>query len=500
MTKHHTPEEPVKEGRSTADRPTNALRAKPESGAAAFTSAAELGAAIAAGALDPVAVCEATLARIEQQNRNLHAFRQVDAGRALAAAQAARALLQSGRRLGPLHGVPYATKDLFDVAGLPTTAGSAALSNHMAQSDATVTRRLAQAGLVLVGKTHTVEFAFGSVGTNHHQGTPRNPWAHLHHVPGGSSSGSAVAVAAGLVPLATGTDTACSVRTPAALCGVVGLKTTVGRISRAGVYPLSQTLDSVGPIARTVRDAALLFDALQGPDPADPSTLGVTPIDVLRTLDDGVAGLRIGMAEGLLFEDLDPEVEQAVRNSAGVFRALGASVEAAHFAEAAAVMTPPSIISLVEGYTVNQPLLDAHPELLDPFIRERLRPGGDVRASTYRAALNALGPLRAAAARHFDRFDVLLAPTTMIPAAPLTSVNADFDTAMHYAHRYRRNCLVGNLLDLCAVSVPCGLTRAGLPIGLMIYARGFREDLALRAAAAFEHATEWHGARPPHIY
>jgi len=455
---------------------------------------------MAAGALDPVAVCEDTLARIARQDRHLHAFRVVDADRALAGARAARALLESGRRLGPLHGVPYATKDLFDVAGLPTTAGSAALANRVAQADATVTRRLAQAGLVLVGKTHTVEFAFGSVGTNHHQGTPRNPWADSHHVPGGSSSGSAVAVASGLVPLATGTDTACSVRTPAALCGVVGLKTTVGRISRAGVYPLSQTLDSVGPIARTVRDAALLFDALQGPDPDDPSTLGVTPLDVLRTLDDGVAGLRIALAEGLLFEDLDPEVESAVRASAAVFRSLGAQVDAAHFSEAADVMRPPSIISLVEGYTVNQHLLDTSPELLDPFIRERLRPGADVRASAYRAALNALAPLRLAAARRFDRHDVLLAPTTMMPAAPLATVNANFETAMQFAHRYRRNCLVGNLLDLCAVSVPCGFTRGGLPIGLMIYARGLREDLALRVAAAFERATDWHQARPTHRY
>jgi aspartyl-tRNA(Asn)/glutamyl-tRNA(Gln) amidotransferase subunit A len=239
-----------------------------------FESASTLAARIRAGELSPVELCERLLERIRTLDPALNAYRLVAAERALATAEAAARQIAAGQYLGPLHGIPYATKDLFDVAGLTTSAGSRALERNLATADATVTARLARAGMVLLGKTNTVEFAFGSVGINHSHGTPHNPWSRAHHVPGGSSSGSAVAVAAGLAPLATGTDTACSVRTPAALCGVVGLKTTVGRISRAGVYPLSGTLDSVGPIGRSVRDVAQLFSVMQGPDPTDAGNPG----------------------------------------------------------------------------------------------------------------------------------------------------------------------------------------------------------------------------------
>ncbi len=219
-----------------------------------FLPATALAERIRAGELSPLDLCEAYLERIRALNPELNAFRLIAEDRALAAAEAAERQLRAGIDLGPLHGIPYVTKDLFDVAGLPTTAGSRTLEDNIATNDATVTRRLAAAGMVLLGKTNTVEFAFGSVGVNHSHGTPRNPWAERHHVPGGSSSGSAVAVAAGLAALGTGTDTACSVRTPAALCGIVGLKTTVGRISRSGVHPLSETLDSVGTLGRSVAD------------------------------------------------------------------------------------------------------------------------------------------------------------------------------------------------------------------------------------------------------
>jgi aspartyl-tRNA(Asn)/glutamyl-tRNA(Gln) amidotransferase subunit A len=456
-----------------------------------FETASALAARIRAGALSPVELCERLLERIRTLDPALNAYRLVAAERALATAEAAARQIAAGQYLGPLHGIPYATKDLFDVAGLPTSAGSRALERNIATADSAVTARLARAGMVLLGKTNTVEFAFGSVGINHSHGTPHNPWSQAHHVPGGSSSGSAVAVAAGLAPLATGTDTACSVRTPAALCGVVGLKTTVGRISRAGVYPLSGTLDSVGPIGRSVRDVAQLFSVMQGPDPTDATTLGVAPIDVLTTLDDGVAGLRIGFAEGLMFEDVHPEVERAVRASRAVFEDLGARVSNVDFAAAAAVMARPSVISQVEGYAVNAALLEERPEELDPVVRDRMLPGGTVTAVDYRRALDALAPLRRQADRVFDRFDVLLAPTSMLPAVEVARVDADFATYMQYAGRYLRNCFVGNLLNLCAVTVPCGFTSTGLPVGLMIYARTFREDLALRVAQAFEQATPW---------
>jgi aspartyl-tRNA(Asn)/glutamyl-tRNA(Gln) amidotransferase subunit A len=462
----------------------------------AFQSAGWLAERIRSGDLSPLALCEQLLERIRVLQPALNAFRLIAEDRALAAAEAATRQIAAGQYLGPLHGIPYVTKDLFDVAGLPTTAGSRTMEDNLAAGDAAVTARLARAGMILLGKTNTVEFAFGSVGINHSHGTPHNPWARTHHVPGGSSSGSAVAVAAGLAPLATGTDTACSIRTPAALCGVVGLKTTVGRVSRAGVHPLSATLDSVGPLARSVADAAHLFDAMQGPDPADPSTLGVTPLDVLTTLDDGVDGLRIAFAEGLLFEHLDGEVEQAVRACGDLFEGLGARVSHLDFAIAAAVMARPSVISQVEGYVINEARLVARAQDLDPIVYQRMKPGGAVLAADYRRALEELVPLRRQAARCFDQVDVLLAPTTLWPALPVADVDVDFETYMRYASGYLRNCFVGNLLDLCAVSVPCGFTARGLPVGLMIYARTFHEHLALRVAQAFESATTWHTRRP----
>lgn len=461
-----------------------------------FLPAEVLGERIRAGTVSPVQLCELYLQRIRDLDPELHAFRLVAEDRALAAAEAAERQLRAGIDLGPLHGIPYVTKDLFDVAGLPTTAGSRTLEDNIATSDATVIRRLAAAGMVLLGKTNTVEFAFGSVGVNHSHGTPRNPWVQRHHVPGGSSSGSAVAVAAGLSTMGTGTDTACSVRTPAALCGIVGLKTTVGRVSRTGVYPLSETLDSVGTLARSVADAALMFSAMQGPDADDASTRGVADIDVLSSLHGGVAGMRLAFAEGLLFETLDPEVEQAVRACGQVFRDLGAQLSSVEFTEAREVMARPSVISQVEGYAVNATLLEQRPDELDPVVRDRMRPGGEVRAVDYRNQLRALEPLRRRAAQRFADVDVLLAPTSMIPARPVDEVDADFATYMGYAGNYLRNCFVGNLLNLCAVSVPCGFTAAGLPVGLMIYAAPFREDKALRVAQAFEQATPWHTRRP----
>src|SRR5438876_4376389 len=216
----------------------------------------ELSQRIQSGALSPVALTEHCLARLEAMDGTLHAFKLVTPERALAQAQAAELALRAGQDVSSLHGIPYAAKDLFDVKGFPTTAGSNLLEHNIAAADATVVRRLAQAGMVLLGKTHTVQFAYGGVGINHHHGTPHNPWHAIPHAPGGSSSGSGVAVAAGLVPMALGSDTGGSVRIPSSLCGTMGPKTTVGQVTRAGVFPLSWTLGSVWPLTRSVEDAA----------------------------------------------------------------------------------------------------------------------------------------------------------------------------------------------------------------------------------------------------
>jgi len=304
--------------------------------ALAFESIGSLADRLGSGRLSPVTVAEELLQRIEALDGRLRSFIRVTPERALAQARAAESALKGGAALGILHGIPYAAKDLFDVKGLPTTAGTRLLAKRIAAQDSTAVHKLESAGMVLLGKTHTVQFAYGAPGINHDHGTPHNPWHPVPHAPGGSSSGSAVAVASGLVPMALGTDTGGSVRVPAALCGIVGLKTTVGRISRAGVYPLSGTLDSVGPITRSVEDAALVYQALQGSDPRDESTAGVVWHDTLRGLKDGVKGLRIAFGETIFFDDVDPEIERAIREAGQVFRALGAQPSSVAVPEVAA--------------------------------------------------------------------------------------------------------------------------------------------------------------------
>src|SRR5918995_325071 len=261
-----------------------------------WATVAELSAAFAKRTLSPVDVVDALLARIKKRDPVLHAFIAVYEADARLAAEAADKAIRAGHRVGPLHGVPIALKDLVDLEGRVTTGGSKVWANRVSPVTATLAERLISAGMIVLGKTHTVEFAMGSWGTNTHMGTPRNPWdLNVHRTPGGSSSGSGVAVAAGLAPVAIGTDTGGSVRVPAAWNGIVGLKTTIGRVSTYGVLPLSSTLDTPGPLARTVEDAALVYRALNGPDPRDPQTLTWTSVDPLPTLRRGIAGLRLAV-------------------------------------------------------------------------------------------------------------------------------------------------------------------------------------------------------------
>jgi aspartyl-tRNA(Asn)/glutamyl-tRNA(Gln) amidotransferase subunit A len=466
--------------------------------ALAFEPIAALAAKIRAGTLSPVALTEALLERIAALDGRLHAFIAVTRERALAEARAAELALRGGQDLGPLHGIPYAAKDLFDVRGVATTAGTRFLAGNVAREDATVVRRLAGAGMVLVGKTYTVQFAFGGVGINHDQGTPHNPWHAAPHAPGGSSSGSAVAVAAGLVPMALGSDTGGSVRLPAALCGTVGLKTTVGRVSRAGVYPLSFTLDSVGPLTRTVEDAALVYQALQGVDPRDETTAGVSPGDALARLEDGVRGLRLALPETLFFDDVDPEVERAVRETAEVFRSLGAVVESMKVPEAAEAMSEQkrALAIAAEACVYNARLLDEHFDELDPAVSHRMIGGRKLSAPDYFGLMRQWVDFRRRLAARLTDVDALLVPTTPMAAGPLAEIDRTPESYGQWNGRYLRNTAVGNILNLCGVSLPCGVTRAGLPIGLMVYGKPFQEDVALRIARAYERATDWHRRHP----
>ncbi|MDX1529147.1 MAG: amidase, partial [Gammaproteobacteria bacterium] len=370
-----------------------------------YQSIATLSRLLREGELSPVELTEAFLDQIDSQDRALGAFRLRSAERALNEARRAEAAIASGRETGPLHGIPFAVKDLFDVAGLPTSAGCRLLEGNIASKDATVVRRLLDSGMVLLGKTNTVQFAYGGAGINHDHGTPKNPWHPVPHLPGGSSSGSGVAVAAGMAPMALGSDTGGSVRIPAAFCGITGLKTTVGQVSRAGVYPLSFSLDSVGPLARSAEDAALVYSAMAGPDPEDDSTAVAKPSAVTSSLYEGIKGLRLAFAESVFFDDVDTEVEQACRASGEVFESLGARVSSEPFlaAEKARDLNPRGLIIAAEAYTLNQKLLENNFSELDPVVAHRMIKGKQVPAHEYLSTTLAWKRVRAEALETFRR-------------------------------------------------------------------------------------------------
>jgi aspartyl-tRNA(Asn)/glutamyl-tRNA(Gln) amidotransferase subunit A len=378
-----------------------------------FQSIAELGRRLRSGELSPVTLTEAFLARIEELDGTLGAFQLVTPDRALSAARAAELSLAAGHDLGPLHGIPYAAKDLYDVRGLPTTAGTRLLAESVADADSAAVARLGKAGMVLLGKTKTVQFAYGGAGINRDLGTPHNPWHRTHHLPGGSSSGSGVGVAAGMAPMALGSDTGGSVRIPAALCGITGLKTTVGQISRAGVYPLSWSLDSVGPLTRNVEDAALVYQVLQGPDAGDDTTHGRPLQDVMSTLRAGVEGLRIGIAETVFWDDADAEVAAAVRGAAEIFAELGARVKSMEFSAAAdaVALNPRGLVIAAEAYTLNRRFIDEHYDELDPIVATRMIKGRDVSAADYLQTTLDWKRLRLEAVRQLMDVDAVLCPT-----------------------------------------------------------------------------------------
>jgi aspartyl-tRNA(Asn)/glutamyl-tRNA(Gln) amidotransferase subunit A len=461
-------------------------------------SIASLALALRRGDTSPTELLEATLARIDTLDGGLNAFRELCQARAREEAHMAETILASNDQAGPLVGIPYAVKDLVDVAGLPTTAGFSGLADNVAAADARVVTLLGEAGMVLVGKTNTHQFAYGGTGINHDHGTPRNPWAAEPHVPGGSSSGSGVAVAADMVPMALGTDTGGSVRIPAALCGVTGLKTTVGQVSRRGVYPLSRSLDSVGPLCRTVEDAAYVYDAIQGPEQRDPTTLGHPKQDVLATLQLGIQGVRVGLPQTVFWDDVDPEVREAVLDCARALDGLGATVEEIPFeiAQRTVELNPRGRAIAAEAYAANRVWVDDHLDELDPVVGPRLIAGRDISAADYLATVEAWERLRLELEDDHS-WDILLCPTTQRPALPVDAVDADIDTYLKANLRYLRNTTIGNILGLCGLSVPCGFTESGLPIGAMIYGRPFREDQVLRAGWAYQEDTDWHLRKPP---
>ena len=459
----------------------------------AFQPLTSLSAAIAAGELSPAVLMDEYLDRIARFDQKLHAFVTVYGEEARAAAQAAEAAIRSGHRIGPLHGIPIALKDIIDLEGRVTTGGSAVWRERISPQTAILAERLIAAGMIVIGKTHSVEFAMGGWGTNEHMGTAWNPWdADVLRIPGGSSAGSGVSVAAGLVPCAIGTDTGGSVRLPAAFCGHVGLKVSVGRIPTLGVLPLSHTLDTPGPMTRTVEDAAVLYRVLQGPDAREPRTLGLSYEDPLPTLKRGVAGLRLAAMPTADRQICEPEVLAAYDASLETFRRLGAIVEECDLPyrlnDLGAAL---GRIIGCDGYYHVGALVDDMTLPIDPAVRPRIWIGKSITATQYIGALADQQRIKAEFAAALQGFDALLTPTTVTAAIPVAEVD-QMDTPAVLTRFV-------NLIEGCACSLPNGFTSEGLPTSLQVVCGEQQEAMALRIAHAFETATDFGGKVPPAV-
>jgi aspartyl-tRNA(Asn)/glutamyl-tRNA(Gln) amidotransferase subunit A len=450
-----------------------------------------LSAEIQARRLSPVDLVDGFLERIREREPKLQAFVEVYADDARLAAEAADKAIRSGHAVGPLHGIPIALKDLIEIEGRIVTGGCEVWRQRRAARTATLARRLIGQGMIVLGKTHTVEFAMGGWGTNTRLGTPWNPWDPARkRTPGGSSSGSGVAVAGGLAPWAVGTDTGGSVRLPASWCGITGLKTTVGRVSTYGVLPLSPTLDSPGPMTRSVEDAALLYVAMQGPDPLEPRTERLPYADPMPQLKRGVRGLRLARMPDAERQFAAAEVLAAYDASLAELERLGAEIVAVDlpfgFADVAALNLR---IMAAESYAILHELIDDAEAPLDEHVRPRIAAGRIITAEAYLDALHQREAMKLRFSAALEGIDALLTPTTMTTALPLDEV----DQTKAPAHYTR----FGNFLDLCAVSLPNGFDGAGLPTSLQIVCRGYDEATAMRIGWAYQHATDWHLRRPP---
>jgi len=459
----------------------------------AFLPAHVLATEIGARRLSPVDLVDAFLERIRAGDHKLHAFVEVYAEDARLAAEAADKAIRSGHAIGPLHGIPIALKDLIEIEGKLTTGGSLVWRDRRSRCTATLAQRLIAAGLIVIGKTHTVEFAMGGWGTNQHRGTPWNPWdPATARTPGGSSSGSGVAVAAGLAPWAIGTDTGGSVRLPASWCGLSGLKTTIGRVSTYGILPLSPTLDTPGPMARSVEDAALLYQVMQGPDALDPRTRGVRSSDALAILRRGVCGLRFARMPKAEREGVDGEVLAAYDAALESLARLGAEIVSldlpCRFAD---YTTLTARIIGAEGYSLIGDLIDDMSLPIDEAVRPRIAAGRGISARDYLAALRDREEAKRQFATALADVDALLTPTTQTAAIPLDAVDQK-TTPAHFTRFV-------NFLDLCALALPNGFTTTGLPISLQVVCRGFDEATALRIGWAYQQTTDWHERRPTNV-
>ena len=460
---------------------------------------ADLGRLIATKQVSPVEVVRAHLDRIAAGDPKLRAFITVCADSALESARAAEADLMAGRVVGRLHGVPWAPKDLYSTRGVRTTGGSKILADSVPSEDATVVARLARAGAILLGKLNMHEFAYGPEGLNAHYGDARNPWsADAHRITGGSSSGSGAAVAAGLAPGSLGSDTGGSIRIPASLCGITGLKPTYGRVSRAGVLPLAWSMDHVGPMTRSARDCALMLSVIAGYDPADPTTSVLPVPDYGAALTGDVKGLRVGLLRAHFTDPAAPDVRAAVEASAKQLEQAGAVVDEVNLTQVMHVATGSAAIVASEALAYHAPWMRSRPQDYQPDVRERLRLGAFVNGAHYVRAQQ----IRALVAREVDealaRRDVLLAPATPLVAPVLGEREAALGGGPSDVRAALLSCTRPfNFSGHPACAAPCGFTPGGLPIGLQIVGRPFDEATVLRVVDAYQRMTDWHTRRPP---
>jgi aspartyl-tRNA(Asn)/glutamyl-tRNA(Gln) amidotransferase subunit A len=439
-------------------------------------------------AVSAVELTQACLDRIEKYNPALNAFITVMGEQALAVARERDAELRRGKSLGLLHGIPIAVKDNLDTAGVRTTAASELFKDRVPQEDAEVVRRLKDAGAILLGKTNLQEFAYGGSSSVSCFGPVRNPWS-LERVPGGSSGGSAAATAAGLCFGSLGTDTAGSVRIPAAYCGIVGLKATYGRVSNRGAVPLSWTLDHIGPLCRTVRDTALMLEVIAGYDAREPTSADVPVARYSRALDLRKSKLRVGLPRKPFFENVDAEIAAAVTAAIDVLRPWAESVQDV------TLPSPPGLRLIMgpEAHAYHARWITESPEKYQPATRERIVEFSTaVSKEEYVNARRACDLLRRDIGKVFADVDVLIMPTMAGPPSLIEPIAAS--GALDPGRT--RNCWPFDVSGLPAITIPCGFSTSGLPIGLQIVAAPFAESTVLALAYAYEQATEWHRRKP----
>ena len=450
----------------------------------------ELGELLRRKSLSPVELVDQHLERIEKLNPKLNAFITVTADVARAQARQAEQEIREGDWRGPLHGVPIGLKDIIDTAGTRTTAASALFKDRVPTEDAEVVSRLKKAGAVLIGKQNLHEFAYGGSNLISYYGEAHNPW-NLEYITGGSSGGSAAAVGAGLGYGAIGTDTAGSIREPASPCGVVGLKPTYGRVSAYGVIPLAPSFDHIGPIARTVSDAAVILRAIAGYDSKDKVSVDHPVDDYVGALNQKLEPLTIGIPRKFFFADLHPEVASAIEHAIKVLAGFSREVRDLEFE-----VPTQRTLQGAESYTYHAENIKRSPDLYQPETLRRIKNGGSVEPAEVERRLKLLAKFRAEIGKIFEEVDVLVTPTVPIPPPTIAELKQNPDQLRERELILLRNTRPFNVWGLPAISVPCGFTESGLPIGLQIAGPHWQETKVLQLAQAYEKATVWHKRQP----